>query len=106
MSTGGYQGMDRVEIVAYKAFVAVDLKRPVLTPGRFASHAPQEGRNPHTERRCPDADPLAYFRSKPVQTMGGSSDSDKRSTLVHAFITLHICGKRSLRQSNCLVIGK
>ncbi len=65
--------MDGVEIVAYKAFGAVDLRGATLADRHFASLFPQGDRNHPNERRKHTVDPLAYFRSKTVQTMGGSS---------------------------------
>ena len=66
--------MDRVEIGAHRPCVKVDVKGPTLAHGYFASLSPQGGGNRHNERRSYGDNPLAYFRSKTVQTMGGSSD--------------------------------
>jgi hypothetical protein len=41
--------------------------------GYFASLSPQGGGNRHNEKRSYGDNPLVYFRSKTVQTMGGSS---------------------------------
>jgi hypothetical protein len=62
--------MDRVEIVAYRPCVKVDVKGPTLAHGYFASLSPQGGGNRHNERRSYGDNPLAYFKSKTVPTMG------------------------------------
>jgi len=63
--------MDGVEIVAYRAIVSVDLRGQALPHGCLAMISIQGGGNHHEGRR-PEVDPLAYLRSKTVQTMGGS----------------------------------
>ncbi len=43
--------MDRVEIVAHRPCVKVDVKGSTLAHGYFASLSPQGGGNRHNERR-------------------------------------------------------
>jgi hypothetical protein len=63
--------MDRVEIVAYRAIVRADLRGRALPHGFFAMIAAQGGGNHHNQNRRQEVDPLAYFRPKTVQTLGG-----------------------------------
>ena len=69
--------MDGVEIVAYKRSWSEMLSgapAPMAVRGTRSLPRPTQGPGrPQNERRLPDRNSLAYFRTKPVQTMGGSS---------------------------------
>jgi hypothetical protein len=70
--------MDQREIAPYNRSWSEVVSGPQAQTMQFAAQAVSEGehrsRRTPNERRRPHKDPLAYFRRKPVQTMGGSSE--------------------------------
>jgi hypothetical protein len=73
MKTEGSQGKDRVEIVAYRAIVSVDLRGPALPTSRLPMISIPERKNQYDKTDRQEVDSLAYFRSETVQPMGVSS---------------------------------
>jgi hypothetical protein len=57
-------------------FVKVDAKGPTVVCGHIGYLSLIGGGNRHSDRKSYGDNPLIYFRSKTVQTMGGSSAGD------------------------------
>jgi hypothetical protein len=77
--------MDRLEIVAYRANVCVDLSGPTRYNGPWAMSSIHKGENHYNKTGRQEVDSLAYLGPKTVQTMGGSSNSPaKQQTLCDA----------------------
>jgi len=64
--------MDQDEIVAYKAIVSVDLRGAALQNRDLAMISVREGNNGYDKTGPQEIYPLACFRLKTVQVMGGS----------------------------------
>lgn len=84
MTKGGWRDMDRDRIVAYKRSWREDFVGRVAQTTRSATQpsflCSGAGKRNNQERRFHDVDSIAYFRSKTVQPMGGSSplSADRR----------------------------
>jgi hypothetical protein len=59
MKTRGSQGKGRVEIVAYRANVSVDLRGPALSNGHLPTISFLEEKNGRTKTHRPEVDSLA-----------------------------------------------
>ena len=63
--------MDRVEIVAYRTIVSVDLRGPALPNGHLANFSIHDGKNDYNKTGRQEVDPLSLSQATNCPNNGG-----------------------------------